>query len=86
MVRGNFGFKSKDGFVYARGTLLVFEDGEPLDYRGITHFGFRCDSREQVKTWADKFDANLEQDEKYSGFKTSDPEGNIFEVYWEADV
>ena len=25
----------------------------------------------------------LEQDDNYCGFKTCDPEGNVFEVYWE---
>lgn len=39
-----FGFQAKGGFVIGEGALLVFETGEPLDYRGGTHFGFRCDS------------------------------------------
>jgi len=79
----NFGLQAKDGFVFAPGVLLVFEQGEPLDYRGNTHFGFRCGSREKVATWAEKFGAELEEETTYCGFKTRDPEGNIFEVYWE---
>lgn len=78
-----FGFQAKGGFVIGEGALLVFETGEPLDYRGGTHFGFRCDSRQQVRAWATKFDANLEEDANYSGFRTKDPEGNFFEMYWE---
>ena len=78
-----FGFKAKEGFVVGPGTLIVFEKGEPLDYRGNTHFGFRCRSRDRVGEWAKKFSASLDEDETYCGFKTTDPEGNIFEVYWE---
>ena len=60
----NFGFNSKDGFVFAPGVLLVFEKGKPTDYKGNTHFGFRSRAN-------------------YCGFKTKDPEGNVFEIYWE---
>jgi len=81
-----FGFQAKDGFVIGEGTLLVFEPGEPLDYRGNTHFGFRCSSRDQVRAWALKFEADLEEDAAYSGFKTKDPEGNFFEMYWEENA
>ena len=78
-----FGFKTRDGFVFAEGTLLVFEQGEPADYRGNTHFGFRCESAEQVRHWAAKLSATIDQEDVYCGFKTKDPEGNVFEVYWE---
>jgi len=79
-----FGFKAHKGFVSGPGTLLVFEEGKPLDYRGNVHFGFRCASRDQVEAWAARFGAQLESEEDhYCGFKTSDPEGNLFEVYWE---
>ncbi|HKI74251.1 MAG TPA: hypothetical protein VJ998_06400 [Pseudomonadales bacterium] len=79
----HFGFRAQDGFVFAPGTLLVFEKGQPLDYRGNIHFGFRCGSRERVTAWAQQFNADLEEQANYCGFKTQDPEGNIFEVYWE---
>jgi catechol-2,3-dioxygenase len=79
----NFGFNAHKGFVSGPGTLLVFEAGKPLDYSGNVHFGFRCSSRDKVRAWALKFEANLVEDENYSGFKTKDPEGNLFEVYWE---
>lgn len=78
-----FGFQAKDGFVIGPGTLLVFEKGEPPEYHGNTHFGFRCSSREQVAMWAEKLDADLEAAENYCGFKAQDPEGNVFEVYFE---
>lgn len=78
-----FGFKAEKGFVFGHGTLIVFEPGEPLDYRGNAHFGFRCNSREKVAVWADKFNVQLLEEANYCGFKASDPEGNFFEVYWE---
>lgn len=79
----NFGFIAHKGFVSGPGTLLVFEEGKPLDYEGNVHFGFRCSSRDKVQAWAEEFEANLVEDEHYSGFETKDPEGNLFEVYWE---
>ena len=80
----HFGFTARDGFVSGPGTLLVFEAGKPLDYRGQVHFGFRCSSRAQVEEWAERFSAELVAEaDRYCGFRTSDPEGNTFEVYWE---
>lgn len=79
----NFGFNARNGFVFGPGTLIVFEPGEPLDYQGSAHFGFRCSSRQRVVNWAQKLKVELEQQDNYCGFKASDPEGNIFEVYWE---
>ncbi len=49
-----FGFSAHQGFVSGSGTLLVFEKGEPLDYKGNVHFGFRCASRQQVLEDADR--------------------------------
>ena len=78
-----FGFVAQSGFVSGAGFLLVFEKGEPLDYKGKVHFGFRCSCRETVKRWATDLNAILVENKNYNGFKASDPEGNIFEVYWE---
>ena len=79
----NFGFKSKDGFVFGPGVLVVFERGSPVDYNGNTHFGFRSRSKEAVAEWALKLDATLTEGPNYCGFNTKDPEGNAFEIYWE---
>ncbi len=78
-----FGFRAKDGFVIGSGTLIVFEKGKPLDYGGSAHFGFRCSSKEKVAVWAQKLEAELVEEASYAGFKAADPEGNVFEVYWE---
>ncbi|MFT4631220.1 MAG: catechol-2,3-dioxygenase [Candidatus Pseudothioglobus sp.] len=80
---GQFGFTASAGFVMGAGVLLVFELGEPLDTHGKPHFGFRCDSSEAVAQWAAKFEQGLEDSGAYCGFKTRDPEGNVFEIYWE---
>ncbi len=80
-----FGFRAEEGFVIGPGTLLVFEEGEPIDYRGRIHFGFRSNSHTQVASWAEKLGVDLDQDEHYAGFKARDPEGNLFEVYWETN-
>ena len=79
----NFGFKSEGGFVFGFGALLVFKKGKPLDYKGNSHFGFRCVNKESVIDLAEKFDVKTEGDNNYCAFTTEDPEGNVFEVYWE---
>jgi hypothetical protein len=64
---------------------LVFEKDEPLNYNRNVHFGFRCGERDSVVSWAKKSNASLEQDEVHYAFKSGDPEGNVFEVYKEAE-
>ena len=48
------------------------------------NFGFRCASRSLVKEWAVRLEASLMEEESYCGFKTEDPKGNMFEVFWES--
>jgi hypothetical protein len=79
----HFGFRARDGFVVGAGILLVFEAGKPADYGVNTHFGFRCSSRERVVAYAEKFEVALDDQENFCGFQAQDPEGNVFEVYWE---
>ncbi len=78
-----FGFRSEGGFVIGPGTLIVFEQGTPIDYGDNAHFGFRCTDREKVLLWAEKLAATVISESDYCGFKARDPEGNHFEVYWE---
>ncbi len=80
-----FGFRSQNGFVIGPGTLIVFVQGTPIDYGDKAHFGFRCTSRDKVTEWAQRLDASVDEEENYYGFKARDPEGNHFEVYWEAE-
>lgn len=78
-----FGFRARDGFVLGAGVVLIFEEGEPLLNEGKVQFGFRCGSRQQVESWAEKLEASIENASVYCGFKASDPEGYVFEIYWE---
>ena len=77
------GFERRDAFVYAHGTLIVFEPGEPLGERGNTHFGFEVATREEVEEWARRFGAEVESEPSFASTKVRDPEGNCFEIYWE---
>ena len=79
----NLGLKAGHGFVFGPGTLIVFESGEPVDYHDNVHLGFRCNSRHTVVALAEKLRAALDQAGNYCAFKSTDPEGNVFEVYWE---
>jgi GNAT superfamily N-acetyltransferase len=81
-----FGFEARGGFAFAPGSLLVFERGEPARARANSHFGFAVESADAVADWARRFEpllAPLEIEAGYAGFKAADPEGNVFEVYWE---
>lgn len=73
----NFGFQANNDFVCGLGRLLVFDKSEALDSKNNVHFGFRCGERDPVVSWVNKINASLEQSE--------DPEGNLFEVYREAE-
>jgi hypothetical protein len=79
------GLRRRGAFVFAPGTLLVFEPGEPLGPRGNTHFGFEVASCEEVAEWARRFEAPLEAEPGFASTKVRDPEGNCFEIYWEPD-
>lgn len=77
-----FGFVAKDGFVLGAGVVLMFKQGEPLVI-DTPHFGFRVDSKQQVVDWATDLEVQLIEEDRYAGFQATDPEGYIFEVYWE---
>jgi catechol 2,3-dioxygenase-like lactoylglutathione lyase family enzyme len=80
-----FGFANGGTFVHAPGFLLVFEPGEPLGRRGNTHFGFAAPTREAVDTWATTLAAKADHEPRSASLKAEDPEGNLFEIYWEPD-
>ena len=80
-----FGFERRGTVLIGRNTLIVFEQGEPLGARGNTHFGFSVSTKAEVLTWATKVGKSPMMEEDYVGLKISDPEGNIIEIYWEAN-
>ena len=81
------GFRSQGGFLWSGGTLLVFVKGEPL--RGDMHFGFRLPSIEALRGWVDRLKqagvpvGEIQGDETYSTVYVQDPEGNVFELFFE---
>lgn len=79
-----FNLRAKDGFVLGAGVVIVFEKGDPLTYDGNAQFGFRCDSKHQVLEWAEKLAVSVEDEAIYCAFTATDPEGYVFDVYWEA--
>jgi GNAT superfamily N-acetyltransferase len=79
-----FGLEVDGGFAFGPGTWLAFEHGEPLALPGSTHFGFEAGSRAEVVRLAERFGCEPELEDDYAGFKARDPEGNGFEVYFEA--
>lgn len=78
-----FGLEHDGAFAFAPGTLLVFESGEPRALPGNAHFGFEAATRAEVVELAGRFGCEPELDDHFAGFKSRDPEGNAFEVYWE---
>jgi GNAT superfamily N-acetyltransferase len=83
---GTFDLEVEGEFVYAPGVLLVFERGSPLGAPGNSHFGFAVDSAAEVSRWADRLAphvAPLEVRAGFAAFKAADPEGNVFEIFWE---
>lgn len=78
-----FGFTAQEGFVISGGVVLVFVEGEPLLADEKPRFGFRCDSRDQVKNLAEEFAVPLSEEALFCSFAAVDPEGYVFEVYFE---
>ncbi len=81
------GFESRGGFLWSGGSLLVFVKGEQL--RGDMHFGFRLPSLDALHGWATALREKgvdvppVEGDETYSSVYVQDPEGNVFELFYE---
>ena len=78
-----FGFERHGTFLSGRGTLIVFETGEPIGRRGNAHFGFAAESAEDVHRWAARFGTAVESEPGFTSTKVRDPEENLFEIYWE---
>jgi GNAT superfamily N-acetyltransferase len=76
-----FGLAARRGSAIGPGMLIVFERaGEPD--RSANHFGLIAGSEDQVRHWAGVLGAQVQRDGSYVGFKSRDPEGNCFEIYW----
>ncbi|MBX3467992.1 MAG: VOC family protein [Planctomycetes bacterium] len=81
------GFSSHGAFLWSGGSLLVFVKGEQL--RGDHHFGFRLPTIEALHGWVAALRergvevGEVQGDETYSTVYVQDPEGNVFELFYE---
>ena len=79
-----FGFRADAGLVISGGIVLVFQQGEPLiNPIGKPQFGFRCEKRDQLLDFAKKLGAQVRTEPEFCSFQAKDPEGYLFEIYWE---
>ena len=80
------GFRANGPFLWSGASLLVFEKGEPS--QGL-HFGFRIASLVALNGWVETLRArgvvvdDVTGDENYSTVYVRDPEGNMFELFYE---
>ncbi|HAH10234.1 MAG TPA: hypothetical protein DCL48_09045 [Alphaproteobacteria bacterium] len=78
------GLRAQDNIAYAPGITIAFSRGEPLPAGNLLHFGLRAESRSAVETWAQHFGVGIAFDEAaYFSARITDPEGNLFEIYWD---
>lgn len=79
-----FGFTCKERFVTAPGVLIFFSAAAPLSRKDF-HFGFRVESREAVRAWSEALGKPMAfEDDDFFAVRIEDPEGNLFEIYWDA--
>lgn len=80
------GLQRNGTFVGGSGVLIAFESGEQQTHGNNSHFGFEVDSQAAVRTWAERLGAPdaLLMEDGHASFKVRDPEGNMFEIYWDA--
>lgn len=82
------GFRAMGRFLWSGGTLLVFQDGVPLD-RTDVHLGFRVSSLGELTQWVERLrglgcdPGEIEGDETYATVFFHDPEGNRIELFYE---
>ena len=85
----NLDFRRDGRFLWSDGTILVFTPGIPMKNDQV-HFGFRLDREEDVHTWAFKLReagakvGTVRTDSGLTRVFARDPEGNRFELFWEA--
>ena len=82
------GFTAHDRFLWSNGTLLVFDDGAPLQNEKV-HFGFRVGSLDELQAWVERLRSSGVDvpdpcgDDQYMTVYIKDPEGNKFEIFHE---
>lgn len=70
--------------VIGPGISLFFTKGAPLKAGDAFHFGFRVENKSAVETWATHLGVAVSFDEHdFFAARINDPDGNIFEIYWD---
>lgn len=79
------GFERAGAFVGGPRAMIAFEPGEPLRAKDNTHFGFAVASEAEVRDWAERLGLadRLLIEPGHASVKGRDPEGNVFEIYWD---
>jgi catechol-2,3-dioxygenase len=66
------------------GISIFFTKGQPLNAGDAFHFGLRVESRSAVEVWAAHLGVPVAFDENdFFAARIVDPEGNVFEIYWD---
>jgi catechol-2,3-dioxygenase len=78
------GIERKGTHVIGPGISLFFKKGAPLNAGDAFHFGFRVETKSNVEAWAEALGVSVAFDEDdFFAARIKDPDGNIFEVYWD---
>ena len=74
----------RETFVYGPGISIFFKKGAPLDAGENFHFGFRVETKSAVEAWAEHLGVAIAFDEDdFFAARITDPEGTLFEIYWD---
>ncbi|MGE0784045.1 MAG: VOC family protein [Sandaracinaceae bacterium] len=83
------GLRIYSSMLYGGRTCLNIAKGEPLP-PGSFHFGFWLESKEAVREWAARLEADgvtlhepYVDHGAYATVYVEDPEGNVIELFWE---
>ncbi|MEQ1865785.1 MAG: VOC family protein [Micropepsaceae bacterium] len=78
------GIERRGTVVIGPGISLVFNKAPPLKAGDAFHFGFRVENKSAVETWAEHLGVAVAFDEHdFFAARVTDPDGNVFEVYWD---
>ena len=78
------GLERRNTMVHGPGITIFFKKGTPLNAGDAFHFGFRVETKTAVETWAEALGVAIAYDEAdFFAARVTDPEGNLFEIYWD---
>ena len=78
------GLECRGTMVIGPGISIFFRKGAPLKAGDNFHFGFRVETKSAVDVWARHLGIAIAFDEDdFFATRLTDPEGNVFEIYWD---